>query len=54
MYRHMKHNCSVKKMQENYKTEIYNKLIELEKENKQLKSDIQDMSKTFKDLKCIK
>jgi len=40
MYRHMKHNCNVKKDDENKRNTIFERLLKLEKENEELKEEL--------------
>lgn len=39
MYRHMKHNCNIKKQDDEQKNEIYVRLLKLEEENKKIAGD---------------
>jgi hypothetical protein len=51
MYRHMKHNCKVKKDQKNEMEKIYELLLGLKEDNKTLKKDNQDLKKDNDSLK---
>jgi hypothetical protein len=43
MYRHMNHTCKVKKNETNHRDEIFERLVQLENENKSLKKQIVSM-----------
>jgi len=46
MYRHMKHNCNVKKDNENKRNMISERLLKLEKENDELREEIKKRTQT--------
>jgi len=46
MYRHMKHNCNVKKDNDNKRNMISERLLKLEKENEELREEIKKQKRT--------
>jgi len=51
MYRHVNHTCKVKKQDEDEKSEIYRRLLNLEEENKLLKKEVVSLKRTDKTAK---
>ena len=54
MYRHMKHSCKIKKHEDNKKNQIFERLIKLEEENKELmkyKDEINELKRKIKKIK---
>lgn len=49
MYRHMKHSCKVKKQKDEEREKIYNKILQLEEENKEIKQEMKNKYKEYKD-----
>jgi uncharacterized sporulation protein YeaH/YhbH (DUF444 family) len=54
MYRHMRQSCKVKQANEREKNEIYEKLLELESNNKELSEKVNFLEKTAKTQKITK
>src|SRR5580692_6009848 len=51
MYRHIKNNCKVIKANDNEKSEIYEKLLKIEKEDEKKQKIIEKQSEEIKKLK---
>ena len=54
MYRHMKHNCKVKREEEDKKNQIYERLIQLEGENKKMLIENEKLKREVEKLKIVK